>query len=769
MGTTPSFGEQMTTRLTAAPCDLQVLWKDLIRSIESGNAKRVEINLDKLTTSDSFASPGSKEATVALSQLLALSVRETYLKPSSPTFELYTSLLPVFRDFLSKHARTVEIKDHIKMLLGLGDRFLVNWFEPAEKRLMAFDNFSDFQMQNVRDFVSSPGFKAWRNHEGSDEFLRGFVSRKLVHLGEFARNRRDKPFLQLLDLLMLILRMVPEFLPSFMTLQLILPCARKAFWYLYAGEDDGVIKVLTRAKQAGNPDLKPVIGEWIDIYTIGALPEVPATNDQTKESPELTIPFVYRSLLEEVMGDGTISLEEEKVVHSMREQVEIPVEKYNRIFQQVQEAKKFAKIEVLDRDFSPQVFLRKILDKTVEDGVVTDEERAIIGKVAQALSLSKETLTATFNEAKQAFFDGGSKPVQAASAELESLYDLVRHIAMEERIRPVLISDRGIKVYQKAGKMLAALKQKAGATGAGVGPVAAFYFEPQTYLYPVIALFVDSVDVPETRVRFKGRRVDVEFLQEVKSRTTGEDVWVDDKPLLKLFNDSLDLEIPLKAVLVGDNLGHFLDALEETKGKFAIMVMHHARMAPLLALRKDGLLDATGHLAEARRLLASGKPRDAVTLLEMIQKGFPETAEIFYRLGEAHEQLAAASGNDPALRSKAFEMYTSELEADQTSDKALRAMGRMAAAFGNWDDALSLFERAFALCPVNLQTSLSFIECAIQREPGFPQEALARLGEAFRIWPTHPRVMALIEEVRKRTGSDPVAQFQGVPVDPKYQ
>lgn len=767
MATTPSFSEQMTARLGAAPADLQVLWKDLIRSIETGNAKRVEINVDKLTTSDSFASPGGREATVALSQLLALAVRETYLRPSSAAFEMYTALLPVFRDFLSKQARAVELKDHVKLLLGLGDRFLVTWYEPAEKRVVAFDNFAEFQMQNVRDFISSPGFKAWRNHEGSDEFLKGFISRKLIHLGEFARNRRDKPFLQLLDLLMLLLRMVPEFLPCFMTLQLILPCARKAFWYLYAGEDDGILKVLARAKQAGNPDLKPVIGEWMDIYTIGALPDVPAVNDQTKESPELTVPFVYRSLLEEVMGDGTISPDEEKIVNSMREHVEIPVEKYNRIFQQVQEAKKFAKIELLDRDFSPRVFLRKILDKTVEDGVVTDEERAIIGKVAQALTLSKETLSEVFAEAKQSFFDGDSKPAQEASFELECLYDLVRHIAMEERIRPVLISDRGIKVYQKAGKMLAALKQKAG-TGP-IGPVAAFYFEPQTYLYPVIAVFIETVDVAETRLRFKGRRVDVEFLQEVKSRAGGEDVWVEDKPLLKLFNDSLDLEIPVRAVLVGDNLGHFLDALEETKGKFAIMVMHYARMAPLLALRKDGRLDASGHLAEARSLIAAGKPREAITLLEMIRKGFPETAEIFFRLGEASEQAAAAAGNDPALRSQAFEMYKKELECDPGSDKTMRALGRMAALFGNWDDACLLYDRAFAACPVNLRTALAFVENMLGREEGVADEALARLGEAFRIWPTHPRVVALIEEVRKRTGCDPVPAFQGAPVDPKFQ
>jgi len=46
---------------------------------------------------------------------------------------------------------------------------------------------------------------------------------------------------------------------------------------------------------------------------------------------------------------------------------------------------------------------------------------------------------------------------------------VVRHIAMEERVRSVLVSDRGMKTYQKAGKALFALKQKAASLGGEKG------------------------------------------------------------------------------------------------------------------------------------------------------------------------------------------------------------------------------------------------------------------------------------------------------------
>ncbi|MFZ2958759.1 MAG: hypothetical protein WA705_17865 [Candidatus Ozemobacteraceae bacterium] len=796
----PTFAEQTVPLLALVPVSIQPLWKDLIKAVETGNGKKVEQCLDKISAGETFASPGGRELTACLSRLLVLCVREAYVNPSTQGFELYTSLLPVLRDFLSRHAKTPDLKDHVKLLLTLGDRFLAAWYDETEHAVVSFDNFYEFQLQSIRDFISSSGFKAWRTQEGTDEFLQGFISRKLVHLGEFARNRREKPFLNLLDLLMLLLRTVPEFLPAYQGLLLVLPCARKSFWYLYAGEDDGIIKVLTRARQAANPDLKVTVGEWIDVYSIGALPEIPpASDNETRESPELTVPFVYRSLLEEVMGDGTISSEEEWVVKNIRDFVEIPNEKYHRIFEQVLEAKKLQKIDEFDRDFSPRVFLRKILDKTIEDGVISDEERGIISQVANALTLTKETLTEVFQEARQAFSDRGGKATSAirpgsggypqssmsgarfsgASREIECLHDVVRHIAMEERIRPIIVSDRGIKVYHKAGKMLAALKQK-GSSAPGL--IATFYFEPQTYLYPVIALFVDTPDVRQTGLRFKGRRIDVEFLEDMKAYASGEETWVEDRPLISLFNDALGNEIPVKAVLVGESLGYFLDALEETNGKFAIMVMHHARMAPILAVRKDGRLDVTGHLAEARKLSASGKPQEALTLLTMIQKGFPETAEVWYCMGEAFERQSALEGNDPSCRQKAFNAFKAECDVDPNSDKSMRAMGRLLTAEGKFEEALYWLEKGVEICPVSVPTLTTLVDALLQQSAGdtsvegegagtgiVSDEAIAHLGEAFRMQAAHPRVLAMIDEIRRLTSIDVTSRFQALPVDPKYQ
>jgi len=525
-----NFSEKVNQVISALPPEMQGMWKELVRSIEQVNEKRLELTLNKITSSDLYMAP-EKEMAGTVSNILLLCLKEAYINPRTPHFAIFTSILPVFTGFISRQAKNPDLKDHPKFLMTLGEQFAVAFYDNQTQTTVVFDNFYEFHLQNIRDFLASPGFKGWRTQEGTDEFLRACASRWLVHLGNYARNRREKPFLNLLDLSLLLLRNIPEFLPVFQGMTLILPTAKKAFHYIFASGDDGILKILDKSKKAANPDLKPVMDEWINIYTIGALPEVPRASD-FEESPELTVPFVYRTMLEEIMGDGVITSDEEWIVKNMREYLEIPNEKYNKIFTQVQEAKSLKKIPDLDRDFSPKVFLSKILAKTIEDGVITDEEKSIIGKIAGALLLNQETIAEVFQEVKKAYKAGGGKTAVAINKDLEKLQDLVRYAAMEERIRPVLVSDRGMKVYNKAGKMLALLKQKAKPGPdedinkiMGRSPVATFYYEPQTYLYPVVVLFIESADIHPIRLLFKTGRIDAEFTEDVKSKT-GEDTLV---------------------------------------------------------------------------------------------------------------------------------------------------------------------------------------------------------------------------------------------------
>lgn len=777
-----SFADRMNERIARLPAELQALWKDFFRGIETGNSKKTELACDKMRSSDWFAATGDRATAVVVGQMLFLSLKEAYAAPKTAEFEVFTAILPVFSEFLCKHGKNPDLKDHPKLLLTLGEQFAVAFYDGKLRSSVNFDNFYEFHLQHVRDYLASPGFKGWRTLDGSDEFLKACLGRWLVHMGNFSRNRREKPFLNLLDLSLLLLRTVPEFLPAFQGLPLILPAAKKAFHFSFAGGEDGVQKILTRARQAANPELKSVIGEWLDIYTIGALPEVPRAGGEFEESPELTVPFVYRSLLEEVLGDGSISADEEWVIKNMRDFLEISPGHYERIFAQVQEARSLQKIKLLDRDFSPREFLRKILLKTIEDGVVTDEEKNIVGKTANALLLNQQTLTEVFQEAKAGMQAGEKASTPAVSRELTRIHELIRYTAMEERIRPVLVSDRGMKLYQKAGKVLGTLRQKAREQAGdkasdllGEWPVAAFYFEPQTYLYPVLMLFVDSPNVQPARLEFKGGRIDVEFLENVKSRA-GEDAWVDDRPLLRIYNDAMELEIPIKGCAVGESLQIFLAGLEETRGKYSLMMMHHGKMAPILALQKSGYIDSSGNLAQARRLLNDGKFTDAATLLDMINKGFPEMHEVLYHIGLCYERLAETSPDAAALLEKARASFAAELELNPQSDKSLRAQGRLCTRARQWDAAAGWFKKALEIAPASIPTLTLMAEVAWQQalaagapERQLPDDVARYLGEAYQIFPTHPRVVKLLDSVSKQFQVDPAALFRSMPVSTFYQ
>lgn len=772
--------DQLAQRIALLPAEAQGPWRELARSLDGDNDKRVELTLKKVTDSDVFSMPG-KEQVVPVAQFLLLAVRDAYARPRSGQFERYTSLLPVFTEFLGRQARHPDLADHPKLLLTLGEQFVLAFHDPEAGTTVAFDNFYEFQMQNVRAFLASPGFKGWRTQPGTEEFLKACVGRWLVHLGNFARNRREKAFLNLLDTALLLLRSVPELLPQFQPIALLLPGAKKTFHFLYAEGEDAIARLLGRARQASTGEVQGAIREWTDLYTIGALPEVPRTGEM-EESPDLTVPYIYRSLLEEVLGDGTISSEEEWVVKSMRDFIEISNERYQKIFDQVQEARKLGKLTVLDRDFSPRAFLHRILTKTVEDGVITDEERALVGQTANALLLNQETLAEVFAQVKDEFKAKGGPP-PTVSRELARLHDLVRYTAMEERIRSVLVSDRGMRIYQKAGKMLAQLRQEAkqqaperAAELLGQWPVVCFFFEPQVYLYPVIMLFIESPNVHPARLEFKGGRIDVEFLEEVTG-TAGEDTWVTDRPVLRLYNEGFEAEIPVKAVLVGDGLHTFIEGCqEETGGRYALMIMHHSRMASILALQKAGQLDFSATLAEARRALAAARHQEAVTLLAALHQRSPGLFDVQYWLGVAHEQMSARLPDQTDLREKALGFYRKELALNPGSDKAMRAIGRLLAEAGRTDEALDWLRKACEAAPASVQNLVTLVETAYKRDQAAgikadspPDYILKTLGEAFHLHPAHPRVRRLVDEFSVRFGLDLAAQFRGQPVATLFQ
>jgi len=305
--------------------------------------------------------------------------------------------------------------------------------------------------------------------------------------------------------------------------------------------------------------------------------------------------------------------------------------------------------------------------------------------------------------------------------------------------------------------------------------VVTFFFEPQVYLYPVIMLFIESSNVHPARLEFKGGRIDVEFLEEVTSKK-GEDSWIQNHPIVRFYNEGLEAEIPVKAVLVGDGLQNFIEGFEETKGRYALMIMHHSRMASILALQKSGYLDFSGQLSAARSLVASGNFPEAITLLSAVHQRSPEMFEVLYNLGVIHEQLLARSPDQLQLRKNALDFYMAEFQLNGESDKSMRAIGRLMAEEKNWKEAISWLEKACHCAPASILNLVTLVDISFKRdleakaEFARPPEYLIKtLGEAFHLHPTHPRVMRLVDEFSIRFGIDLAAHFRSLPVATLFQ
>lgn len=122
-----------------------------------------------------------------------------------------------------------------------------------------------------------------------------------------------------------------------------------------------------------------------------------------EESDELTPEYVYQAALEEILGNGEISREEETVLQSLRDFLEIQPDVYQRLFETTRRRIQDMETLPLQRDFAPEPFLFKIFRRTIQDGTVTAGEKDIIQKVCRALMIDRETVERVFTRAKAAY------------------------------------------------------------------------------------------------------------------------------------------------------------------------------------------------------------------------------------------------------------------------------------------------------------------------------------------------------------------------------
>jgi tetratricopeptide (TPR) repeat protein len=785
-GQSQPLAETAASRLERVPAGVRGVLTELMRAVESGTNRRIDLAVEKVSRLDPVSQCSADDELVALVQVMWLGVRETYEQPGEDQFASYTALMPLYTEILGQTAQRPVLRDMPKFLFTGGDAFALSWYDAADGRVLRTDDYYEFHAQRLKDFLASPGFRGWRGQERIADFLGAAVARWMIHLAHFIRNRRVKLFANLLDVALLLLKAMPALRPAFASLGHLLPAAKRGFLFLLDGSEDPVDKVLKRALAAADQAGKPDVREWLDLYTLGALPEVPKTED-SEESPELTVSFVFRSALEEVFGDGQITAEEEEVLHHLRTFLEIPQEKYQRIFEQVKEAHRLKRLPILDRDFCPRAFLARILQKTIEDGVITDEERGIIGKVANALLISQDVLASVFKEVKQGLTARGGAPSDTETEELQAVYGTIRYIALEERVRTVLVTDHGMKLTGKATKALAALRAEAGLATAAADPgragrfaVAGFLYEPQVYLYPVLVLYLESPDLDPLRLQFKGGHLNLTWKKHV-DQLVGSETILPANEVFRLHNPVLDGPIEVQRVLIDENLAFFREGLSETKGKYTVTLAKASALAPALAVQMTGGIDLTGAFDHAQGLVADGLPEQALAALRVVHQAFPDLHRVAYLMGCCHAQLSRTKGNPNDEARHALEWFRRELELAPESDEAMRGLGIMQAGLDQWDEALQWFQRAHDLVPGHLLTLGCLVRTFQHRETrqgpregaqaggAVPDYVAKYVGDAWQTAPNHVVTRSLIDAFNRVCGRDLVRLFRVLPLQTQRQ
>ncbi len=166
-------------------------------------------------------------------------------------------------------------------------------------------------------------------------------------------------------------------------------------------------------------------------------------------------------------------------------------------------------------------------------------------------------------------------------------------------------------------------------------------------------------------------------------------------------------------------------------------------------------------LLEARRLLAAGRPMDAVSLLRGVLAAQPSCVPAFDvlaeayldagRLDEAYNALRTAllSGEKPELRLELGEVelrrgqfngardaFRRVVEVDPSNDRAWAALGLLAARMGDVASARESLDKALAANPMLFEARVVRAEIALA--DGQQAAALAHLQRALQVKPDDP-------------------------------
>jgi len=552
------------------------------------------------------------------------------------------------------------------------------------------------------------------------------------------------------------------------SLEVLLPLAKRAF-APFPESAASIEGLLTEFESQSVGEAKIFLKEIIEKFR-QADPKLLDTLGIRVEPSELTVEFAYQAALEEIVGDGVISEREKAVVKNLRNFLEIPDQAFSNIFNEVKTKRKLQQIPVLDREFSPEEFLFRVLVKTIEDGVITPEEKTILQKICEALQMDKDTFTRLFQRAKEARAAQGSSFKMPAKH--DTFFDEITQFFKDEKKFQDFLSLQGnAHLMNKIAEHFERLRE----TDSKPVSVGACFFDTALAPVPTIGVFIPEKDIHFFRTQMKGNAIDAFFTKDVLEIFQNLDFQFEPNCLV-FQNPWLDCEFTVSWFAIGENMKKFQEGLKKSEGRYQIRLLSSPGNVTLKLIKKSGFIDLSGNFKRGLELREAGKTPEAIETFRALNTKFPEMSDVLYYLGLCHKNLAV-KGISPDENFKiALDFYRTELENHPESEKAMNSIGVILKQKEQWDEALKWLTRAQSYAPYCIPVLATLTTTNYNHEivnekvqSSVPKYILELLGAAYHFCPEHSLVIQLVEQFSAIFKTDLVRNFRYLPIDSAFQ
>lgn len=692
----------------------------------------------------------------AVARLLFEFLRESFWGSPTLGFPVFLQLLPEYLRFVLAQPHVPVIADQLAWLFEVVPHLLLECYEPTRQTETHSGPQLSLYCRALADFTATERFLEWAQGPAAQAALTDWTETTLRRLSKLAQSRRFEPFCDLLGLVLHLPAVLNGFQEKLRSLLVILPLARLLF--RTSGREDRIEEVLRKIAAKAPTAVRACLEGYVKTYLEG---KIPHQEIQAQEDENLTVEFVYRTAFEEILGDGVITEDEKTVLVKLQEYLQIPQHVYKRIFSEVIQGRKLQVIPATNRNFSADEFLFKILSKTVEDGKITEEEKEIIKNVCSALVTDKGLVQQAFQRAKTARLahplnlDDELPETRRYRALLQAVHECLRIKKVFSINRLQRSWEKMQKIFEGAASEQGVLSGNAAMSAIPGKTVTNFFYEPDVYPLPILAVVTGDADLSRLRLQMKGSLLEPVFLENVQELVKNQSAMVGENYLL-LENEGLDLEIPLGTVLFEDDFDRFLAGIIEKKGQYAVTLVRYEDRQPVCAVVKSGFLETTARLRKGHNLLSEGRFEQALSYFHDVYKSNKEAHGVLWSIGLTHKTMAFR-GQDPAQNYPlALKYYAMELEIDPNSVRAMNGMGVVCKQLHKWDEAVTWLEKARRKSPTcipvlaTLTTTLYSRDLALGKDfPQPPDYLIQYLGDAYHVFPDHPLVVQLLQEYNR--------------------